>query len=54
MKAQEAKKMSRWVTLIHRIITIILAALTGTGLIKENKVSEAIKLSEQAVMMREN
>lgn len=51
MKQTTAKKASRWVTLIHRVITILLAVITGTGLVKNDSVEKAIEFTKEATMM---
>lgn len=51
MKQTTAKKANRWTTLIHRVITIILAIVTGTGIIKNDKAEQAIELTREATTM---
>lgn len=51
MKATEAKKVNRWMTFIHRAITIVLALITGTGLVKNDGAQKALEFTKEATVI---
>lgn len=51
MKAETAKRASRWVTFIHRLITILLAVVTGTGIVKNEQTDRALDFTREAMQM---
>lgn len=51
MKKEEAKKANRWMTLIHRVVTILLAIITGTGIVRNEKTGQAIDFIKESAVL---